>query len=138
MNGRILYTPYHPRWLRRHISTYWWLRRWSYVAFIMRELSSIFVAWGVLYLLLLVRAVSRGETEFHDFLEAAATPAMVAINVVAVSFIVFHALTWFNVASQAMALHVHGRRVPGAWITASNYAAWLLISALVTYLLRGG
>ena len=33
------YTEYHPRWLRPHISTYWWLRKRSYFAFILREIS---------------------------------------------------------------------------------------------------
>ena len=35
--------------------------RGSYLAFILRELSSIFVAWFVVYLLLLVRAVEPGS-----------------------------------------------------------------------------
>ena len=50
------------------MSTYWWLERWSYLAFILRELSSIFVAWFVVYLLLLVRAVSQGESGYRQFL----------------------------------------------------------------------
>ena len=41
------YTEYHPRWLRQHVSTYWWLGKWSYFAFILREISSLFVAWAV-------------------------------------------------------------------------------------------
>jgi len=36
------YTAYHPRWLRPHVSTYWWLRKRSYFAFILREISSVF------------------------------------------------------------------------------------------------
>ena len=54
------YTDYHPRWLRPHISTYWWLRKRSYFAFILREISSLFVAWAVVFLLLIVYAVGRG------------------------------------------------------------------------------
>jgi fumarate reductase subunit C len=134
----VLYTPYHPRWLRRRVSTYWWLKRWSYVAFILRELSSIFVAWGVLYLLLLVRAVSHGDAAYRQFLDWSATRAIVALNLVSVLFVVYHAITWFNLASQAMVMHAGRRRVPGAVITASNYVAWLLISALVIWFLAGG
>ena len=55
------YTPYHPRWLGSAVSTYWWLERWPYFLFILREISSVFVAWFVVYLLLLVRAVARGR-----------------------------------------------------------------------------
>ena len=47
MSGRAAYTEYHPRWLRRRPSTYWWLERRAYLSFITRELSSIFIAWFV-------------------------------------------------------------------------------------------
>ena len=43
MSGQPAYTAYHPRWIRTRASTYWWLRRGSYLAFILRELSSIFL-----------------------------------------------------------------------------------------------
>ncbi len=138
MSAPVLYTPYHPRWLRVRVSTYWWLKRWSYLAFILRELSSIFVAWGVLYLLLLVRAVSRGDAAYRQFLDWSATRTIVALNLVSLLFVLYHAITWFNLASQAMVMHAGGRRVPGSLITASNYVAWLLISALVIWFVAGG
>ena len=59
MSDRPLYTEYHPRWIRTRVSTYWWLQRRSYLAFILRELSSIFVGWFVVFLLLLIVAVSQ-------------------------------------------------------------------------------
>jgi len=137
MSGQTLYTPYHPRWLRRRMSTYWWLTRWSYIAFILREVSSIFVAWSVVYLLLLVRAVSRGDGAYRQWLAWSATPVLVLLNLVTVLFVVFHAITWFNLASQAMVLHAGRRRVPGSWITTANYVAWLVASALVAWVLTG-
>ena len=50
-----------PQWYREPVSTWWWLRRRSYVAFILREVSSVFVAWSVVFLLLLVHAVGQGD-----------------------------------------------------------------------------
>ena len=47
MNEPARYTPYHPRWLRSTVSTYWWLERRPYFLFILREISSVFVAWFV-------------------------------------------------------------------------------------------
>src|SRR5919204_5892236 len=61
------YTEYHPRWYRPRMSTWWWLKRRSYLVFILRELSSIFVAWTVAYLLLLVHAVSQGPNPYKGF-----------------------------------------------------------------------
>jgi fumarate reductase subunit C len=131
------YTPYHPRWFRPHVSTYWWLSRRAYLAFILRELSSIFVAWFVVYLLLLIRAASRGEGAYQQFLTWSAHPAMLLLNVITLGFLVYHAITWFNLAPQAMVVHVRGRRLPARAITAANYAAWIVGSLAIGWLVLG-
>ena len=137
MSERPLYTEYHPRWHRTRMSTYWWVQRGAYLVFILRELSSVFVAWSVVFLLLLVGAVSGGEDSYRQFLAWAGRPVVVLLNGVSLLFVAFHAVTWFNLAPKAMVLRWRGRRVPGAWIAASNYAAWALASALVAWLLVG-
>jgi fumarate reductase subunit C len=137
MNQGRLYTEYHPRWHRTRVSTYWWLSRQSYVAFITRELSSIFVAWAVVYILLLVRAVGQGALSYEQFLRWSSSPVVLLLNVVTLLLVVFHAITWFNLAPQAMVVHAGGRRVPGRLIAASNYAAWAVVSAVVAFLVLG-
>lgn len=137
MSEQPAYTAYHPRWLRTRVSTYWWLERGSYLAFILRELSSLFVGWFVVYLLLLVRAVSLGVFRYQEFLDWSRSPAVLALNVVSLVFILYHAITWFNLAPKAMVLRVGGRRVPGFLIAGSNYLAWAMASALVGWLLLG-
>jgi fumarate reductase subunit C len=120
------------------MSIYWWLKRWSYLAFILRELTSVFIAWFVVYLLLLIHAVSQGVAYYQQFLAWTSSPAVVLLNLVSFLFVVFHAITWFNLAPAAMVMRLRGQRVPGTWIAASNYAAWLLVSALSAWLLLGG
>ena len=98
----------------RHVSTYWWLESRSYFAFILREASCLFVAWFVVYLLLLVRAVLQGRGQ----LPGSSWPgrrrrAILALNVVSFAFLVFHAVTFFDAAPQAMVVHVGAPRVPG-------------------------
>ena len=66
-----------PLTYRRPISTWWWLRKRTYFVFVMRELSSIFVAWFVVFLLLLLRAVTLGAAAYDDFLDWAASPWVV-------------------------------------------------------------
>jgi succinate dehydrogenase subunit C len=138
MSERSAYTDYHPRWLRRRPSTYWWLSRPAYVAFITRELSSIFIAWFVVYLLLLVRAVTRGEAAYQQFLAWSRHPLVMVLNAVTLFFVVFHAVTWFNLAPKAMVVHVGRKRLPPALISLSNYGAWAVATALVLWLLLGG
>ena len=138
MSADAEYTPYHPRWLRSRVSTYWWLRRGSYLAFILRELSSLFVAWSVVYLLSLVRAVINGEAAYRAFLLWAAHPIVLALNIITLLFLVFHAITWFNLAPQAMVVKLGKSRVPGVLIAGSNYAAWVVLSAGLAWLFSGG
>ncbi len=138
MSDNPAYTPYHPRWLRPRMSTYWWLTRRSYLAFILRELSSVFVAWFVAYLLLLVRAVSQGDESYRRFLEWSASPGVLALNLASFLFVAFHSVTWFNLAPQAMVVRVAGKRLPGSLIAGANYLAWGLASGLVAWLLLGG
>jgi fumarate reductase subunit C len=137
MRGHPDYTLYHPRWLRPHLSTYWWLARRSYFAFILREISSVFIAWFVVYLLLLIGALRRGPVAYDDFLIWSARPAILMVNVVTLGFAVLHAITWFNLAPQAMVVRFGRARVPGWMIAASNYLAWAAVSALLVWLLTG-
>ncbi len=132
------YTEYHPRWYRPRVSTYWWMSRRTYLLFILRELSSIFVAWFVVFLLLTCRAIGQGEQEYRQFLDWADTPWVVMLNVVALAFVVLHAITWFNLTPKAMVVRVSGRRIPGSWIAASAYGGWVVVSAFVAWLVVGG
>jgi fumarate reductase subunit C len=136
--GQVAYNEYHPRWLRRRVSTYWWLERRSYFAFIVRELSSIFVAWTVVYLLMLVAAAGRGEAAYQEFLAWSRQPLVLSLSIASFVLVTFHAVTWFNLAPQAMVVRLGARKVPGLWIAASNYAAWIVVSALVAWLVLGG
>ena len=131
MNESPAYTDYHPRWLRQHVSTYWWLEKRSYFAFILREASCLFVAWAVVYLLLLVRAITEGVAIYQSFLAWAAQPWVLWLNIISFVFLVFHAITFFVAAPQALVLHVGGKRVPGSLVAASHYVAWAAASVLI-------
>jgi fumarate reductase subunit C len=137
MSGTRIHTDYHPRWLRRPVSTYWWLEKRAYFAFIMREMSCMFVGWFVVYLLLLINGVVGGPASYARFLEWSATPWVLTLNVVSVLFIVYHAITFFIAAPQALVVHVGRTRVPARLVLAGHYAAWVLASLLVSWLVLG-
>ena|SRR5258708_7218934 len=124
---------YHPR-----VSTYWWLSRWAYLKFILREGSSIFVAWSVVLTLLGIRALTRGSAAWAEFEAWLRSPLLLALNAISFLFVLFHAVTWFNLAPKAMAVRVRGKRLPGPAIAAPNYAAWVVISAAVAWILLRG
>ena len=128
------YTLFHPKWYRPRVSVYWWLGEWHYLKFILRELSSVFVAVSVIETLLLVRALRNGPDAYAYFLQALQNPVVVFLNVISFFFVVFHAITWFNLAPSAMPVRLGGRRVPEVMVAAPSYVAWIAISAFVSWL----
>jgi succinate dehydrogenase subunit C len=128
-----VYTGYHARWLRRPISTYWWLEKPAYFAFILRESSCMFVAWFVVYLLFLMKALLDGEPSYQQFLAWSATPGIVFLNLVTLAFVVYHAVTFFQAAPQAMVVHAGRRRVPPHLVLIAHYAAWFVVSAAISW-----
>ena len=124
---------YHPR-----VSTYWWLTRWVYLKFILRESSAVFVAWTVVLTLLQIRALARGPADYAEFQNWLRSPLLLALNAVSLLFVVFHAVTWFNLAPKAMVIRVRGKRLPNLAISAPNYAAWAVLSAAIAWILLRG
>jgi fumarate reductase subunit C len=129
------YTLYHPRWYRRRVSVWWWLQNRAYARFVLRELTSVFVAFFAGVLLWEVRALVQGPEAHARFLARLGSPLFVALHAVAFVFVLFHAITWFNLAPTAMVVRLGGKRVPDWVIVAANYAAWLVLSAAVAVLL---
>jgi succinate dehydrogenase subunit C len=119
---------------RQPVSRYWWAQRRSYVLFMLREISCVFVAWFVVYLLLLVNAIGAGPDSYARFLDWSAHPLVIALNTVALIFLLVHAVTWFGLAPRAIVVHIRGQRVPPRAVLAGHYAAWLTVSAVVVWL----
>src|SRR4030095_12471136 len=106
-------TEYLPKSYHAPVSTYWWLARWPYLKFILRELSSVFVAFFVVVTLLQIRALVHGPDAYAVFQEWLRHPLVLAANAVTFLFVMFHALTWFNLAPKAMVVRLRGQRLPG-------------------------
>jgi fumarate reductase subunit C len=105
--------------------------------FMLRELSSAFVALFVVELLLLVRAVGRGPAAYAGFLDTLAQPVMIVVNVVALAFVLLHAVTFANLTPRAMVVRLRGRRVPSRAVLASVYLGWLVVTAFLAWLVVG-
>jgi fumarate reductase subunit C len=105
--------------------------------FMLRELSSLFVALFVVELLLLVRAVARGPAAYAGFLDTLAHPLMIMLNVVVLAFVLLHAITFANLTPRAMVVRLRGRRVPSRAVLAGVYVGWLAVTAFLAWLVVG-
>ena len=103
-----------------------------------QELSSVAVAFFAVVLIAQMRALARGPEAYARFLARLGSPLVLSVSLVAFLFVVFHAVTWFNLAPTAMVVRVRGKRVPDAVISGSNYAAWMVLSAAVAFLMLRG
>jgi len=132
------YTLYRPKWYRKRVSTYWWAQQWRSFKFILRELSSIAVGYVGLLLLLLLWTLGRSQGSYARLLAWLRSPVVVVLSVIALLFVLYHAITWFNLAPKAMPVRMGGKRLPDWMIAAPNYVAWVVISAAVVWFLTGG
>ena len=138
MSAEPRYTLYHPRWYRRRVSVWWWLQNRSYTRFVLRELTSVFVAFFAVVYLWHLRAIAHGPEAYQQFLARLKTPLFLALDTVALFFVLFHTITWFNLTPKAMVLRLSGKRVPDGVIVGLNYAAWLVLSGAVAFVLLRG
>jgi len=148
-----------PTTYRQPVSRLWWMKKRSYFMFVLRELSSVFVAWFAVFLMIMVLAIGRGEASYQNFMSWAASPVVVVINIVALAFAILHTVTWFALTPQAMVVRFGGRqvpamkevrvagryvpaatvvrvggRVPAGLVVASQWAGLVVVSAFIAWL----
>lgn len=115
----------------RKMPILWWAKRASYLRFIIRELTSLAVAYFAILLLLLIRALSQGEEAYYQFNELLKTPIMILLSIVALVGLLYHSVTWFNLAPKAIVVKLGKWKVPDIFIILSNYIGWMTISAII-------
>jgi fumarate reductase subunit C len=138
MSDRVQYTLWHPKWYRWRVSVWWWLQNCSYTTFVLRELTSLSVAFFAGVSLWQLRALVQGPGAYAEFLAWLRTPLFLVLDSVAFLLVLFHAVTWFNLAPKAIVLRLRGKRVPDGIIAGLNYLAWLILSGGVAWILLRG
>ena len=132
------YTPYHPQWYRRRMSVWWWLKNPAYTKFVLRESTSVFVAFFAMLYLWQLRALAQGPDAYARFLTRLKTPPFLILDAVALLFELLHTITWFNLTPTAMVVRVKGKRVPDRIVAGSNYVVWVLVSGIVAWIFTRG
>ncbi len=115
----------------------WWLTNRAYFLFVLRELTSVFIAGYLVFFLLLLQRLDVGPQAYEGYLRFLATPGMVFFHLVALAAALYHSITWFRLAPMAIPLRLCGRRVPGAAIVGAGYAAWFVVSLIVAGIILG-
>lgn len=131
------YTPFHPKWYRRRIPIFWWLRKRAYVKFIARELTSPFVAYAALLLLIEVWALADGAAAYSRFIGWLGRGPVILWHAFVLLCLLFHSLTWLGLAPKALVLKLGKKRLPDWAVRAAHYGAWMAVSAFLAWILIG-
>lgn len=131
------YTRYHPRWYRRRMPIFWWLGKFAYTRFILRELTSLFVAYAALLLLALTWSVGQGPEAYQTFVAWLARPGVLIFHGFVLLALLLHSVTWLSLAPSALVIRIGSRRVPDGAVAAAHFTAWLVVSVVLTWILLG-
>ena len=128
------YQLYHPKWYRKDYPIFWWLEKLAYGKFIVREMTSLAVGYAAVFFMFQLWVLSQGqETYQHLLRHLTSTPVMIFHGVV-LAFLLFHSVTWFNLAPKALVVRLCRRRIPDALVLSGHYAAWWAATARVIWL----
>jgi fumarate reductase subunit C len=122
--------PYH-----RPVSKLWWLERRSYLLFVIREMTSVFVAGYCVFLLYGLYRLGEGPTAYAAWLESLQSPLSIALHLVALVFVLYHTITWFNLTPKIMVVQIGEEQVSPLLVAGGVYAGSIVVTSLVLWLL---
>jgi fumarate reductase subunit C len=115
----------------------WWTERPTWMQFMVRELSAVFVG-GYALLLLVMVSKANDASALEECVASLRSPLWVVLHLITLAMVIYHTFTWFQLTPQAMPVWRGEERVNPKLIIAANYVAWVAVSVLVAWLaLRG-
>ncbi len=118
----------------RKIPIFWWIRRWVDLRFVLRELTSVCVAAYCMIFLFYVRSILMRPEAYEAFTAQLQSPVMIVVHVLLLGGLLYHSITWFNLAPKAMVIKIGTWQIPDLLVAAANYAGWIVISFVLFWL----
>ncbi len=112
----------------------WYLRTQPYRVFMLRELTSVFIAGYLVFLIVLLVRLGQGYEQYAAMMESLRSPLAVIAHGLALAAAVFHSITWFNLTPQVMPIRIGEEQVPGAVVAiGAGYLPWLTVSGVILW-----
>jgi fumarate reductase subunit C len=118
----------------RKMPATWWLTNQSYFLFMLRELSSVFIALFLVVYLCQIYQLSQGPDAYSAFTQKLSSPGWILFHFVALLFALYHSITWFQSSAVVLPLRIGERTVSLPVVLALHVAAWLVVSLIVLVL----
>ena len=126
--------PDRSRLYHRKMPATWWLRKKSYFLFMLRELSSVFIALFLVIYLVQIYQLTKGPDAYIAFTQKLSSPGWILFHVVVLLFAVYHSVTWFQSSAVVLPLRLGDHLVSRQTVTALHIVAWAVISLAVLIL----
>jgi len=116
------------------MSSTWWLNKRNYLLFMLRELTSVFIAAFLVFYLVQLAHLAQGPESYAAFLRQRSSFGWMFFHLLALVAALYHSITWFNLTPKVMVMRRGEERVPPVFIAGSNYVAWLAISVVILWI----
>lgn len=118
----------------RELPRSWWLTKPSYFLFMLRELSSVFIAIFLIVLLVQLYQLTRGPDAYAASIQKLSSPGWIIFNIIVLLFALYHSITWFSSSAIVLPLRIGEREIPRHVFVALNVAALVVISLIILVL----
>lgn len=123
----------------RPMSKTWWLHNRRYFMFMIRELTSVFVALYVLLFVYEIFLLTKEPDAHGAFRDALTSGSWIVFHVVALLFALYHSWTWLGLTAKMQAagpgiLKLGKKTLPPIFVALGAYGGWLVATLVVAYL----
>jgi fumarate reductase subunit C len=119
--------------IRKVSKTRWYFKHPRYLRYMSREVTCIFIGAFALLMLCTIERLSEGPAAYGSFIAAITGPWGALGLLVVLAFALHNTTSWFNVTPKAMPVQIGEQFLPGKYIVAAHYAAWLVVSGSILY-----
>ena len=126
--------PEQSKLYHRKMAATWWLQKPSYFFFMLRELSSLFIALFLVVYLIEIYQLTKGPDAYISFIQKLSSPGWILFHVVVLLFALYHSFTWFQSSAVVLPIRVGERVVSRQMVTALHVVAWAIVSLVVLIL----
>ncbi len=111
-----------------HMPSGWWLKKRTYMLYMVRELTAVFAAlWVVLFLAMLPQLKTDPSVM--------RSPIWILFSLIALLFVLYHAFTWFNLMGTVLYFRPGKAPIPGKLIIATMMVVWIAVSLFIIAIL---
>ena len=123
----------HPTY-HQPIPATWWMSNRRYFLFMIRELTSVFVALFVLLFLYELFLITKGKEVYELFQKSLRSGPFITFYGIALLFALYHSVTWLGLTAKIQIVKIGKSPPPPVFVSLGAYGGWIVATGLVAYL----